>query len=101
MKICVISSIFPPFSRGGAETAAYTAARIFTDAGDDVFVITCAPFEGWRSFAGKWEKIKMENGELRMENDHNSPQPPLNLRGGALRAIRVFRFTPLNLFSIF
>ena len=40
----------------------------------EVFVITCAPFAGWQSFAGKWEQLKL---------------------------MRIFRFTPLNLFTIF
>lgn len=74
MKVCVISSIFPPFSRGGAETVAYSTAQAFAQEGHEVFVITCAPWSGRESLAGKWEQ----------HNKH-----------------RVFSFTPLNLFSVF
>ena len=57
---------------------AYATATAFAEAGHEVFVITCAPFEGGKSLAGKWEKVKMQNAEC-----------------------RIFRFTPLNLFTIF
>ena len=74
MKICVISSIFPPYTRGGAETVAYAQARGLQEAGHAVFVISCAPWAGWVSFAGMRQ---------------------------TLEGLRVYRFTPLNLFSIF
>jgi len=73
MKICIIASMFTPYARGGAETVAYTCASLFTKSGE-VVVITAAPWQGIRSLAGAWS---IEDG------------------------IRVFRFTPFNLFSIF
>ena len=55
--------------------------RIWPEA--EVFVISAMPFSGWASFAGKWE-----------------PLPPTPLPEGEGR-VRVFRFTPFNLFTIF
>ncbi len=74
MKICLITSMFPPYTRGGAETAAYNVACIFVKAGHEVCVVSCAPFSGRASFAGKWEQAN---------------------------SLRIFRFTPLNLFTVF
>ncbi|MBI4135522.1 glycosyltransferase [Candidatus Uhrbacteria bacterium] len=87
MKICVISSIFFPYARGGAETAAEAAARAFVEHGHEVFVITVAPFEGRECFAGKWGTMKRSTTNTEHEEPRNE--------------IRVFRFTPLNLFTIF
>ncbi len=84
MKVCIIHSIFPPYGRGGAETVAYASAAVFAQE-HEVLVITCAPFAGWKSFAGKWEV------EVSRYEDNQVRRYPM----------RIFRFTPLNLFTIF
>ena len=40
MKICLINSLYPPFSRGGAEAVAEMMAQGLAQAGQEVFVIT-------------------------------------------------------------
>jgi len=72
MKVCIIASIFPPYTRGGAEFVAYGLTKVWENA--EKIVITCAPYGGVQDFAGKWAS----------ENE-----------------MRVFRFTPFNLFTIF
>lgn len=43
MKICVISNLFPPYVRGGAERVADRIARSLVDRGHQVFVISTSP----------------------------------------------------------
>jgi glycosyltransferase involved in cell wall biosynthesis len=71
MKICLISNLFPPISRGGAEKVAERVAHGFRRAGHDVFVISTKPWDGWASFK---PKAAEENG------------------------LKVYRFYPLNIF---
>ncbi|MBI2551944.1 glycosyltransferase [Candidatus Uhrbacteria bacterium] len=104
MKVCIISSIFPPYARGGAEMVAEATARAFAEAGHAVFVITGAPFEGGKSLAGAWQAQSMRtpsnSPSERGRNDPiSSPARGEVRRGGS--AIRIFRFTPLNLFTYF
>ncbi len=71
MRILIINNLYPPYSRGGAETAVANEARALHDLGHEVSVLTTAPFHGLRSLrTSEWN----EDG------------------------IRVFRFFPLNLF---
>ena len=77
MKVLVISAILPPYNRGGAESVAYAAAKAFPE--HEVFAISVEPFLSWHSIFGHWDKIHGHDG----------------------RSIKVFRFTPLNFFSIF
>ncbi|MFZ5364336.1 MAG: glycosyltransferase family 4 protein [Patescibacteria group bacterium] len=49
MKICVISNLFPPIMRGGAERVAERVARGLADAGHEVFVISTKPWSGRES----------------------------------------------------
>ena len=71
MKILIVNNLYPPHSRGGAETAVVNEARVLAAQGHEVSVLTTAPFLGWRSlFASEWK-----------EDD-----------------VRVFRFFPLNFF---
>ena len=43
MKICLISNLFPPIERGGAEKVAQAMARGLRKAGHDVFIISTKP----------------------------------------------------------
>jgi len=71
MKILIVNNLYPPHSRGGAESAVANEARSLAALGHEVSVLTTAPFVGWRSFAAsEWK-----------EED-----------------VRVFRFFPLNFF---
>lgn len=71
MRILIVNNLYPPHSRGGAETSVVNEAQSLRDAGHEVSVLTTAPFQGWRSLgASEWK----EDG------------------------IRVFRFFPLNFF---
>jgi glycosyltransferase involved in cell wall biosynthesis len=71
MRILIVNNLYPPHSRGGAETAVVNEALSLAAAGHDVSVLTTAPFLGLRSLkASEWN----EDG------------------------VRVFRFFPLNLF---
>ena len=49
MKICLISSLYPPISRGGAERVAERVAKGLCGAGHGVFVISTKPWSGWAS----------------------------------------------------
>jgi len=70
MKIILISALYPPYARGGAERVAEITARGLKDVGHDVLVITAGPQDGYDS------DPKME------EHD----------------GVRVLRFFPPNLF---
>ncbi len=71
MKICLISNLFPPISRGGAEKVAKIVVDGLKSAGHDVFVISTKPWDGWASLKSK---AMEENG------------------------IKVYRFYPFNIF---
>lgn len=43
MKICYVTNLYPPISRGGAEVVVQTEARALADAGHEVCVVTTAP----------------------------------------------------------
>ena len=77
MKVLVISAILPPYNRGGAESVAYAAIMAFPE--HEVFAISAEPFQSWRSIFGRWD----------------------NLSADANCSFKIFRFAPLNLFSIF
>lgn len=66
MKVCIISNLYPPHARGGAEQVVVKTVRGLREAGHDVVVITAAPKGN--------AKIISEAG------------------------VRVYRFTPKNLF---
>jgi glycosyltransferase involved in cell wall biosynthesis len=71
MRVLIVNNLYPPHSRGGAETAVVNEAQSLVAAGHEVSVLTTAPFFGWRSLqASEWK----EDG------------------------VRVFRFFPLNFF---
>ncbi|MEK7545631.1 MAG: glycosyltransferase family 4 protein [Patescibacteria group bacterium] len=71
MRICLISNLYPPYARGGAERVVETEARALKAIGHDVCVITAEPVR-----------------------DDGSVAPRMTDEGG----IRVWRFHPLNLF---
>lgn len=71
MRICLISNLYPPFARGGAERVVETEARALKALGHDVSVITAEPVR--------------EDGSV---------EPRMTDEGG----VRVWRFHPLNLF---
>lgn len=71
MKICLISNLYPPISRGGAEKVAERVARGLRSSGQEVFVISTKPWDGWKSL----KPVAVdENG------------------------IKVYRFYPMNIF---
>jgi glycosyltransferase involved in cell wall biosynthesis len=71
MKICLISNLYPPITRGGAEKIAQTAADGLKKAGHEVFVISTKPWGGRKSL-----------------------KPTTSDEGG----IKIYRFYPLNIF---
>lgn len=71
MKICIISGLYHPYTKGGAEAVAVEAAAEFKKFGHEVFVITARPFAGLSSLM---PELAEENG------------------------IKVYRFFPLNIF---
>lgn len=73
MKIGIVSNLYPPDARGGAELVANRIAYALYERGHDVFVLTTQPFEGLRSLFPR-------------------------IRERALEA--VYRFFPLNVYHI-
>lgn len=71
MKICLISNLYPPHIRGGAEKVAAMVAEGLKAAGHDIFIISTKPFDGFKSLRAKGEEA-----------------------GG----IEIYRFYPLNIF---
>ena len=71
MKVCIITGLYPPYGRGGAEAVAAGAAAEFVASGHEVFVITAQPLAGLKSLLP----------EAKQENN-----------------IKVYRFFPLNFF---
>ena len=49
MKIGIISNLYPPFVRGGAEVIAALEAKGLKDVWQHVFIITSRPYRGFRS----------------------------------------------------
>ncbi|MEK7620682.1 MAG: glycosyltransferase family 4 protein [Patescibacteria group bacterium] len=49
MKIGIVSNLYPPDARGGAELVASRIADALYERGHEVFVLTTQPFEGLRS----------------------------------------------------
>ncbi|MBI2475236.1 glycosyltransferase [Candidatus Uhrbacteria bacterium] len=74
MKIGIISNLYPPSERGGAELVAQRVADEFFSRGHDVFIITTMPFGGIKSLFPKVTEHYVE---------------------------RVYRFFPLNLYHLF
>ncbi len=71
-NICLINSLYEPYSKGGAEKISEMVARGFMDRGDDVFVITSGKFSFKKSIV-----------------------PEIDFVDG----VKVYRFYPLNIFS--
>jgi glycosyltransferase involved in cell wall biosynthesis len=57
MKICLISNLYPPFVRGGAERVAEIMARGLFDSGHDVVVISTKPNKRLDIEAGERYKV--------------------------------------------
>ncbi len=72
MKVCVITSLYSPYQRGGAEVVVEKQVLELQSQGHDVFVITLKP---WRGFKSLSPELTEENG------------------------VRLYRFYPLNIFS--
>ena len=49
MKIGIVSNLYPPDARGGAELVAQRIADALYERGHEVFVLTTQPLEGLRS----------------------------------------------------
>ena len=71
MKICLVSNLYPPISRGGAEKVAERVVQGLVAAGHEVFVISTRPWNGWASL----KPVAAEES-----------------------GIKVYRFYPANLF---
>lgn len=72
MKICLISNLYEPYNRGGAEQIVKNTINGLKNTGEDVFLITTKPFKNLSSLK---PKITEENG------------------------VKIYRFYPLNIFS--
>ncbi|MFH1187879.1 MAG: glycosyltransferase [bacterium] len=72
MKICLISNLYEPYNRGGAERVVKDTINGLQNKSEEVFLITIAPFKNLSSLKPKLTK---ENG------------------------IKIYRFYPLNIFS--
>ena len=75
MKICLISNLFEPYVRGGAEKVAQTIALSLATE-HDVFVITSMPYINRQSVIPHQEIIELANG----------------------KKIKIYRYFPLNIF---
>jgi glycosyltransferase involved in cell wall biosynthesis len=73
MKIGIISNLYPPHERGGAELVARRIADELSKRGHEVSVLTSRPFFGWNSLGLDLQEKHLE---------------------------RVYRFHPINLFGI-
>jgi glycosyltransferase involved in cell wall biosynthesis len=71
MKICLITNLYPPYDRGGAEKIVYLVACELAKRGHEIIVITACP----------WRGIKSLKPVLTIENK-----------------VKVYRFYPLNIF---
>jgi glycosyltransferase involved in cell wall biosynthesis len=71
VKVCFITSLYPPIARGGAEQVVHREARMLKKAGHDVVVITA-------------EDVRKDG----------SIEPRMSVEGG----VRVWRYYPLNFF---
>jgi len=71
-KFCLITSVFAPYNKGGAETVVNNIVNGFKKNNQDIFVITTSEFKGLKSL---WPKKYVENGLI------------------------IYRFYPLNIFS--
>lgn len=71
-KFCLITSVFAPYNKGGAETVVNNIVSGFKKNNQDVFVITAGEFNGFKSL---WPRKFMENNLV------------------------IYRFYPLNIFS--
>lgn len=49
MKICLITNLYEPYARGGAEVIVKRTAQALVKDGHDVVVITAQPYAGWSS----------------------------------------------------
>ena len=73
MKIGIVTNLYRPYSRGGAEIIARRVAQELIARGHDVFVVTTMPFEGRSS-------LHLEQTETHVE--------------------RLYRFYPLNFYHL-
>lgn len=76
MKICVFTSVFRPFTKGGAEVVAQSAVDYLVEQGHEVAVVTTGYGCGLSSLWPAAQKIKTTKG-----------------------CLTVYRYYPLNLFS--
>ncbi len=73
MKVAIITSIFTPYRKGGAEVVVQQRITEYQAAGHEVVVLTAGPWRGWQSL---------------------SPQQSV------IEGVTVYRWYPLNIFSI-
>lgn len=73
MKIGIVSNLYPPNTRGGAELVAQRVAAALYERGHEVFVLTTQPYDGLRSLFISFRERTLES---------------------------VYRFYPLNLYYL-
>lgn len=73
MKVGIVSNLYPPEARGGAELVASRVADALYERGHEVFVLTTQPFDGVRSLFPRIRERTLES---------------------------VYRFFPLNLYGL-
>ncbi|OGF21176.1 hypothetical protein A2316_03480 [Candidatus Falkowbacteria bacterium RIFOXYB2_FULL_38_15] len=56
MKICLISNLYHPYARGGAEKIAATVAGGLREDGHEVFIISTKPYKNFQSLKAKKEE---------------------------------------------
>lgn len=57
MKICIISNLYPPYVRGGAEIIVNKLAEGLRDNVHNVVVVSTQPFNGWSSFSAHVDHV--------------------------------------------
>lgn len=82
MKICLISNLFPPHNRGGAEQVVLNTLRGLKERGHEVIIITAGPLRVCR----------------RMWHSATDPSSSLQPKAVIEDGVKVYRFFPLNLF---
>ncbi len=53
MKVCIITNLYPPHSRGGAEQVVRKTVKGLIDKGHEVIVLTACPDGGYIETEGK------------------------------------------------
>jgi len=113
-KVCIISALYEPYGRGGAEKIAELVACGLLENGHKVFVVTSKPWQGFFSLLPKVSTPSSAQGGS--ASGGNSPYPRQVGAGGEIifapspcfrkteiggggGGVKIYRFFPLNIFS--